>query len=325
MKAIRFHEIGEPEVLRLEDVPDPTPPPGAVLIRVRAIGINYADTRFRRGAYFVTPKFPQIPGMEVAGEIAALGDGSAGVAVGDRVMALCADAYAEYVVARPHDLYPIPDGMDFATAAALPAQGLTAHHLLGLAGRLQRGERVLVHAAAGGVGTLLVQLARLAGASQIFGTAGGPDKCALVRELGADVAIDYKSENFAERVNQASAGAGADVILEMLGGAEVMKKNLACLAAFGRLVVYGAASGDLRATLLPVSLMPKNQSVIGYYLTPLTRRRELCAPALAEVAAHVVAGRVRVVIGARLPLRDAAEAHRRMESRGSTGKLVLEP
>jgi len=325
MKAIRFRELGEPDVLRLEEVPDPTIGPGMVLVRVHAAGVNYADTRFRRGTYFQQPRMPQIPGMEAAGEIAAMGISIKGLKVGDRVMVLAADAYAEYLIAKPHDLYPIPDGMDYATAAALPVQALTAHHLLGLAGRLQEHERVLVHAAAGGVGTLAVQLAKLKRAGQIIATAGGADKVKLAQELGADVGIDYKSEDFAARIAEVTKGEGVDLILEMLGGQEAHKKNMASLGAFGRLVIYGAASGDLKAQLSPIALMAKNQSVIGYYLTPILRQRELCAPALAEVAEHVVAGRVRVIIGGKFKLADAAEAHRQLEARATTGKIILEP
>jgi NADPH2:quinone reductase len=326
MRAIRFRSLGEPEVLALDDdVPDPAPPPGGVVVRVRAAGVNFADTRFRRGAYFLQPRFPQIPGMELAGEVVALGAGVTDLAVGDRVMGFVVNAYAELVAALADQLYPIPDGLDFATAAALPVQGLTAHHVLHLAGRLAPGERVLVHAAAGGVGTLAIQLAKRAGAAQIVATAGSADKLALARELGADVAIDYTTEDVVARVKAATGGALCDVVLEMLGGTAALERNLRCLAPFGRMVVYGAATGDTHGTIEPVGLMAKNHSVIGYYLTPIVRRRELCAPPLAELAAHVAAGRIRVVIGARLGLADAAEAHRRMETRQTIGKIVLEP
>jgi NADPH2:quinone reductase len=326
MRAIRFRSIGEPEVLSYdEEVPEPTPPPGGVVVRVRAAGVNFADTRFRRGTYFQRPRFPQIPGMELAGEVVALGDGASGVAVGDRVMGFGQGSYAELAPALAAELYPIPDGLDFATAAALPVQGLTAHHLLGLAGRLAPGERVLVHAAAGGVGTLAVQLARRLGAAQVLATAGSADKLALARELGADVAIDYTTEDVFERVKAATGGALCDLVLEMLGGTAALERNLRCLGPFGRMVVFGAATGDIHGTVEPIALMPKNQSVIGYYLTPLVRRRDLCAPPLAALAGDVAAGRIRVVIGARLPLGQAIEAHRRMEARGTVGKIILEP
>ncbi len=325
MKAIRFHATGEVDVLRFEEVPDPKAGPGEFVVRVRAIGVNFADTRFRRGEYFIRPVFPQVPGMECAGEIVALGEGASGFAVGDRVMALGANAYAEQLVCKPTDLYPMPAGISFEDAAALPVQGLTAHHVLALSGRMARGERVLVHAAAGGVGTLAVQLAKARGAVQVVATAGSDEKLALARSLGADVAVSYKDEAWAARVKEATGGAGIDVLLEMLGGTDALRKNLSLLAPFGRMVVFGAASGDTHGQIEPVALMAKNLSVTGYYLTPLVRRRDLCAPPLAEMAAEVAAGKLRIVIGARYPLADAAEAHRAMEARRTTGKIVLVP
>lgn len=324
MRAVRFHTVGGPEVLRCEDVEEPTLSAGKVLVRVRAAGVNFADTRFRLGQYFVRPVFPQVVGMEAAGEVEAVGDGVTDVRVGDRVMVLGANAYADKMLARPAQLYRMPDGLDFERAAALPVQGLTAHHCLGLMGRLQRAESVLVHAAAGGVGVFAVQIARAMGASKVFGTASSEDKRAFVRSLGADDAFDYGNGDYATRVREATDGRGVDVLLEMLGGTETYKRNLACLAPMGRMIVYGAASGDTRGTFEPIGLMHKNITIAGYYLTPMLERQELCRPALEELAQWVVDGRVRVSVE-RFALSDAAEAHRRMESRGSTGKLVLCP
>jgi NADPH2:quinone reductase len=324
MRAIRFHSVGGPEVLQLDEVDDPAVSAGKVVVRVRAAGVNFADTRFRLGQYFVRPSFPQVAGMEAAGEVEAVGDGVEGVSVGDRVMVLGANAYAEKMVARPSQLFAMPAGLDFAQAAALPVQGLTAHHCLSLMGRMSAGETVLVHAAAGGVGVLAVQLARALGASKVFGTASSEEKRAMVRSLGADDAFDYGNGDYATRVREATGGRGVDVLLEMLGGTEAYKRNLACMASMGRMIVYGAASGDTRGTFEPIGLMHKNLTVAGYYLTPLLERPELCRPALSEVARLVVEGRVRVAIE-RFALKDAAEAHRRMESRGSVGKLVLIP
>jgi NADPH2:quinone reductase len=323
MHAIRFHALGGPEVLSYEDVDDPTPGEGEVLVRVRAIGLNYADTMFRRGEYFVRPAFPQIPGMECAGEVIALGPGASGIAVGDRVMCLAANAYAEKLVCKPRDLFPMPDGLAFEQAAALPVQALTAHHVLHLCARVSKGERVLVHAGAGGVGTFAIQLAKRAGASMVIATVGSPEKMELVKSLGADVAINYREEAFHTRVREVTSGAGVDVILEMLGGTEAYKRNLASLAPLGRMVVFGSASGETRGAIEPIGLMAKNQSVIGYYLTPLLKRRELCAPPLDDVARLVASGDVRVVIGKQFPLRDAAEAQRALESRATVGKVVL--
>jgi len=322
MRAIRFHALGGPEVLAPEDAPEPTPKPGQVKIAVRAVGLNYADTMFTKGQYFVRPTFPAIPGLEAAGEVVALGEGVTSLRVGDRVMALGAGSYAEYMVAPAHYVYPLPAGLSYEVAAALPIQGLTAHHVLSLAGRLSPGEAVLVHAAAGGVGSLAVQLARRMGASFIVGTVGSTAKEELVRGLGADLVVNYRESDFATRIRN-DIKRGVDVALEMLGGSESYKRTLACLAPLGRMVVFGAATGDVRGTIEPVGLMPKNLSVIGYYLTALLEQRHLCEGPLAELSRMALSGELRVIIGKTYRLEEAAAAHRDLAGRSSTGKLVL--
>jgi len=321
MKAVQFHRVGGPEVLALEDVADPAPAAGEVLVRVRAAGVNYADVHFRKGEYFVKPRFPDVPGMEAAGVVEAVGAGVTVAKVGDRVMALHARAYAERMVAPEARVYPMPDGLSFEDAASLPVQGLTAMHVLGAFGRLAKGERVVVHAAAGGVGSLAVQLAKRMGAS-VVGTTSHASKLDAIRALGADHAICTKDADFVHAVR---ALGGADLVLEMVGGTETYKRNLACLNPFGRMVVYGAAGGELRGTLEPVGLMTKNLTVSGYYLTRIIDRRELCAPQMAELAQAVVAGEVRVLRGATFPLAEAADAHRALEAGGTVGKVVLVP
>lgn len=323
MRAVCFHKLGGPEVLQLEEVPDPTPAPGEAVLAVRAVGVNWADTHFRNGSYFIKAQFPQTMGMEAAGEIVALGEGTEGLRVGDRVMALGANAYADKMVVKPAYCYPIHRELDYVRAAALPVQGITAHHVLSLCGRLAKGESVLVHAAAGGVGTLAIQLARSMGASKVIGTASG-DKQKLVRELGAE-AIDARAPDWAEQVKNLTERKGVDVILEMIGGTDHYRKNLSVLAHLGRMVVYGAASNDMKGTIDAVPLMGKNQSVIGYYMTSLLRRRDLCAPALDDLQERVVRGEVKVIIGREAKLDEAADVHREMESRATTGKLVLLP
>ncbi len=325
MRAIRFHELGGPEVLRLEQVPEPEPRAGQVVIEIHAAGVNFADTRRRLGTYLEPSPLPFSPGSEVAGTIARLGPGVIGWTVGDRVMAtVIGGGYAEYVSVAASALMRIPEGMDFVQAAAFPVQGLTAYHLLRTSGRLRAGESVLIHAAAGGVGTLAVQLARLLGAGTIYATASSEDKLALARSLGADVAIDYTREDFAERV-QAHARehgqGGVDVILEAVGG-EVFEKSLRCLAPFGRLVTFGAASGQL-PELSPVRLMRRCQEVIGFYLPPVLMRPDLLVPSLRDLTAYLASGTLRLIVGQTLPLEQAAEAHRRLEARQTTGKVVL--
>ncbi|MGZ3418252.1 MAG: quinone oxidoreductase family protein [Polyangiales bacterium] len=313
MRAIRFHRIGGPEVLTLEEVPEPTPGPDDVLIDIKAIGVNYADTHFRKGEYFIRPVFPQIPGMEAAGEI---------VGTGERVMVFGANSYAERMIARRSHVYPIPEGLDFVRAAALPVQGLTAHHVLSLFGRLAKGETVLVQAAGGGVGTLAIQIARSMGA-QVIGLAS-PSKLELVKKLGAE-AIDATSNDWVQQVKQLTNNRGVDVLLEMTGGTEQYKRNLAVLAPLGRMVVYGGASGDMRGTIEPVGLLNKNNTVSGYYMPGLLKNRELCAPALDDLAHRVISADVQIVIGGTLPLTDAAQVHRDMEARKTQGKMILVP
>ncbi len=324
MRAIRFHQLGGPEVLRYEEAPDPIPGRSEVLIRVRAAGVNYADTMFTQGRYFLRPEFPQIPGLEVAGDIVTVGEGVSGFAPGDRVMAPLAKAggYAELAVAPAHHVTPIPDGFDWVQAAAIPVQAVTADHVLFLAGRLQPGETVVVHAAAGGMGVMLVQMAKLAGA-RVIGTASTEEKRALARSLGADVVIDYTKPDWPQEVREATGGRGADVICEMVGG-EVFSQSLGCLAPLGRLVVFGVA-GPQMPSLNPAVLMRQNQTVVGYYLTTAMERADLMAPTHERIRSALAAGKLRIVIGETAPLAEAAEVHRRMVARQTTGKLVLLP
>jgi NADPH2:quinone reductase len=321
MRAVRFHRIGSPNVLVCEDAPDPVPRSNEIRVRVRAAGINYADVHFRKGEYFIKPSLPDIPGLEAAGEIDAIGEGVTGFAIGDRVMVTGPHSYAELMVLPAVRAYPIPGSLSWEMAASLPVQGLTAMHVLAWRARFQKGEKVLVHAAAGGVGSLAVQIARNMGASLVIGTSSS-EKLGTLKELGVDVAIDRKAGDFLQAVKRA-APSGVDVILEMSGGTDAYKRNLACLAHGGRMVVYGAASGDVRGTVEPIGLMAKNLSVMGYYLTALIDRREMCAPVIEQLIADVESSRVRVLRGPTFPLDQAAEAHRVLESGSSIGKLVL--
>ena len=320
MRAIRFHKTGAPDVLVLEEVPDPIPARGEVRVAVRAIGVNFADTHFRKGEYFVKPQLPDVPGMEAAGVIDAVGEGVIDRAVGDRVAILGARAYAERVVAPARATYRMPEGLSFEDAAALPVQGLTAVLALERSARFERGESVLVHAAAGGVGSLAVQIAKLRGAKVVIGATGSESKLSVIRELGADAAV---SGDFVQSVKAAAPG-GVDVIFEMTGGSESYKRNLACLAPEGRMIVFGAASGDMRGTIEPIGLMGKNLTITGFYLTPyVAKAPEVCAAAFAELAADVASKKIRVLRDRALGLADAAEAHRLLESRKAIGKLVL--
>lgn len=321
MKAIRIHETGGPEVMHLEDVEIPIPGQGEVLIKVAAAGVNYADLAQRRGAYLTRTHTPMTMGFEVAGTIEALGPDTSAPPVGIRVMAFVEGGYADYAIAGASNIIPIPDNLDFTHAAAFAVQGLTAYQTLRESGRLQRGESVLVQAAAGGVGTLAVQLARLMGAGKVIGTASNEQKLDLVRRLGADAAINYTQDGWGEQVKKASGGRGVDVVLEVVGG-DVAHQALQCLAPFGRLVVVGAASGE-RAQFSAVQLMYKNLSVVGYWLTAWMSHPDRIAAAAQELMQYLATGNLQIIVGQTFPLAEAAEAHRAIAQRRTTGKVVL--
>lgn len=322
MKAIRFHELGGPEVLRFEDAPEPEARAGEVLVRVRFAGVNFADTMLTQGRYYLQPRFPQIPGMEVAGDVAALGEGVEGWRVGDRVMAVLPNAggYAELAVASAHHVTRLPEGFSYEEAAALPVQAVTADHVLNLSGRLRPGETVLVHSAAGGTGTFLVQLAK-AGGARVIATASGADKLDLARELGADVLLDYTDPTWPQQVLDATDGRGADVICEMVGG-DVFDGSMRCLAPFGRLVVLGQSGGP-PPNLNPLRLMRRNLTVVGYYLMTAIEEPQIMAETQQRLFAALRGGSLRVVIGGIAPLSEAGAVHRRMLARETTGKWVL--
>ncbi|MGH2344996.1 MAG: quinone oxidoreductase family protein [Chloroflexota bacterium] len=322
MKAIRIHQTGGPEILQLEEIEAPSPRAGEVLIRVAAAGINFADLTQRQGAYLVPTRVPFTPGLEVAGVIEALGPGVSGPAVGTRVAALAAGGYAEYAAASAGAVIPIPDDLDFTRAAALPLQGITAYQLLREAGRLRPGERVLVHAAAGGVGTLATQIAKIMGAGTVIGTASSPEKLALAKELGADAGINYTEDSWVEQVLAATEGAGVHIALEMVGG-RIAEQSLQCLSPFeGRMVVFGAASGRL-AEFTGRTLMERNIAIIGYWLSPWMTRPNHIARAAGDLMAYLREGRLRLIVGHTFPLAEAAAAHRAMAARQTTGKVVL--
>lgn len=323
MKAIRIHETGGPEVLRLEEVETPVPGRDEILIKIAAAGINFADLAQREGRYLTRTRVPTTLGMEVAGAVAALGPDVAAPAVGTRVAAVVSGGYAEYAVASPATIIPIPDGMSFAEGAAFPIQGLTAYQLLHDAAKLQPGERVLVHAAAGGVGTLAVQMAKLLGAGLVIGTASTAEKLALAKELGADIGVNYREDDWVEQMKEATGGEGVEVVLEMVGG-EVARKSLGCLTPFeGRMVVFGAASGA-PSTFSGPELMAKNVAVVGYWLAPYFRHPDRLAPATQALMGYLASGSLRIVVGGRYPLAEAAAAQRAMAERRTTGKVVLE-
>lgn len=327
MKAIQLTEFGGPEVLKLIDMEVPEPKGHEVLIEIQAIGVNYADTARREGQYVVDTPLPYVPGSEVAGVVKAVGEKVTSVKPGSSVVTLLgtknATGYAEYTLADERGLIAIPVGVDPQYAVALPLQGLSAYHTLKTMGRFENGETVLIHAAAGGVGTIAVQLARLWGAKTIIGTASSEEKRMLASEMGADLTVDYTKEGWEQEVLDATEGKGVDVILEMAGG-DVFKKSLKCLAPFGRLVIYGVASGE-QSRFYPSSLMEKNQSVVGFFLPQMMRKPSLYQKSLEELLNYMESGELKLTIGGVFELEKAADVHRMLQGRQTKGKLILTP
>ncbi|MGE6761018.1 quinone oxidoreductase family protein [Corallococcus interemptor] len=319
MKAIRYHQLGGPEVLQWEDAPEPVPGPGQVLVRVHAAGVNFADTERRRGLYDAQVPLPRILGSEAAGVVRAVGPGVDASWVGRRVVALTKQAYAEAALAPVEQLLVLPPEVSFEEAAALLVQGLTAYHVVHTVGRVEAGQTVLIHAAAGGVGLLAVQLAKAAGA-RVIGTVSGEAKAKLARDVGADDVIRYDREDVAASVRELTGGRGVERVLDSVG-ASTWQASLDALAPFGHLVSYGNASGHPPHVEVE-SLYAKSLTVSAYWLhtpTPPEVQRKAREALLAEV----VAKRLRIVVGLTLPLSRAEEAHRQLEGRGTVGKVVL--
>ncbi len=322
MKAVRIHEPGGPEALRLEDVPDPTPGRGEALVDVAAIGINYIDVYFRTGLY--PYPMPGTLGLEAAGTVAAVGDGVTDVRAGDRVAYTnVPGAYAEKAVVPADRLVKLPDGVSFRDGAAAMLQGMTAHYLATSTYPLRNGDTCLAHAAAGGVGLLLTQIAKLRGAT-VVGTTSSADKAALAREAGADAVILYTEQDFVAETRRLTGGAGVHVVYDGVGVSTFMK-GLDCLRPRGMMVLFGQASGpvppfDLSLLNLKGSLYVTRPSLGVYVAT----REELVARA-GDVLGWIAAGKLRLRIEHEFPLAQAADAHRALEGRRTTGKVLLRP
>ncbi|WP_026674651.1 quinone oxidoreductase family protein [Alkalihalobacterium bogoriense] len=327
MKAIQLSQYGGPEVLKLVELDVPAPKENEVLLEIKAIGVNYADTARREGQYVIPTPLPFVPGAEVAGIVTAVGEQVKKTKVGDKVVTLLsskrATGYAEYTVAHESGLIPVPENVSFEQACALPLQGLSAYHILKTMGRLEKDETVLIHAAAGGVGSLAVQLAKHFGAGNIIATASTEEKRSVAKQLGADVTVNYTEENWYERVLEATEGKGVDVALEMAGG-RIFNDTLLCLAPFGRVVIYGVASGE-QSRFYPSSLMAKNQSVIGFFLPQMMRKPALFQQSLVELLKLVGTGKLKLTIGGTYPLEEASQVHELLQGRKTIGKLILQP
>ncbi|MCW2869644.1 NAD(P)H-quinone oxidoreductase [Actinacidiphila oryziradicis] len=323
MYAITISEPGGPEALVWAEVPDPVPGEGEVLVDVAASAVNRADLLQRQGYYDPPPGASPYPGLECSGRIAALGPGVTGWSVGDEVCALLAGGgYAERVVVPAGQLLPVPKGVDLISAAALPEVAATVWSNVFDVAHLRSGETLLVHGGASGIGTFATQLAKAFGA-RVAVTAGGPEKLARCRELGADIAINYREEDFVEAVRAATDGAGADVVLDIIG-AKYLERNVEVLAISGRLVVIGL-QGGAKAELNLGKLLAKRALIAATSLRgrPVEEKAAILAAVREHVWPLVEAGAVRPVVDRVLPLRDAAQAHRVVEESGHFGKVVL--
>lgn len=321
MKAIRVHEQGSPDVMRYEDVPDPTPGPGQVLVKQSLVGVNFADIYNRSGLYKIN--LPYTPGGEGSGTITAIGEGVTNVKVGDLVAyGGAAGAYAELTVGSASSMIKLPPDVDPALAMACLMQGNTAYALAYAVYPIKPGDRVLIHAAAGGVGSLLVQMAKRLGA-YVFATVSTDEKAAYVRELGADEVINYSTENFAEAVKKSTSGQGVQAVYDAVG-VTTWEGSLDCLAPRGFMLAYGQSAGPVPPFTLDV-LRSKTIFVTrpggGSYPTDavsLERRRT-------DLFDWLKAGELKVHIHGKYPLKDAAVAHRALEGRETIGKVLLVP
>ena len=315
MRAIHLTEFGGPEKLVVSEQPEPIAGEGEEVLEVLAAGINYADTHQTEDSYLAKQTLPLIPGSEV---VVRGSDGS-------RLLGFVSGGgYAERIAVNPTRLFPIPDGVSNADALTTLVQGATAWHLLRTSAHLSEGESVVVHAGAGGVGTVAIQLAKKWGAGRVIATASSADKRALALELGADAAVDSTTDELAAALTEANGGRGVDIVLEMTGG-RVFDQSLRALAPLGRLAVFGMAGRVPPHDVAPGMLMARSTAVIGFWLVHIVQRPALLAAAVTDLLGMLDRGELRAVIGESYSLETAADAHRALLDRSSTGKLILVP
>lgn len=313
MKAVQIQEFGGPEKLQVVEVPDPVAADGEVLVEVARSGINFADTHATRNDYLAEQSLPLIPGAEVSGRTPD----------GRRVAALLGSGgYAEKVAVPEQLLVPIPDEVDDEAAAALLLQGLTAMALVQRCARIEAGEALVVEAAAGGTGSLAVQLGKRAGA-KVIGLASSEEKRALVERLGADATVDSRAEELGAAIREANGGARVDAVLHMSGG-DAFDQELGVLAPLGRIVVFGIASREQR-DVSTAALLRGSKTVVGFWLAHLLMRPDLLTPMIGELLSIAAGGEIEVTIGEVYPLSEAARAHEDLIARRTSGKLLLDP
>ncbi len=323
MRAITIPEPGGPEALVWADVPDPQPADGEVLVEVVASAVNRADLLQRQGFYDPPPGSSPYPGLECAGRIAEVGPGVSGWAVGDEVCALLSGGgYAEKVAVPAGQVLPVPPGLDLIQAAALPEVACTVWSNVFMIAHLRPGETLLVHGGASGIGTMAIQLAKAVGA-RVAVTAGGPEKLARCAELGADILIDYREQDFVQEIRKATDGKGADVILDIIG-AKYLQKNVKALAVSGRLAIIGM-QGGVKAELNLAALLSKRAAITatGLRARPLNEKAAIVAAVREHVWPLIGNGQVRPIVDRTIPMADAAEAHRVVDASTHVGKVVL--
>jgi len=313
MKAIQILAFGGPEVMNLVDLPDPIAGAGEVVLDVTAIGINYADTHQTENSYLSPQTLPMIPGIEVVG-----------THDGKRFLASTSSGgYAQRAVVDLASLIPIPDAISDQEALCMLVQGTTAWHLLKTMGHLEKNQSVVVHAAAGGVGTIAIQLAKMWGA-KVIAVTSSDSKGELAKSLGADVLVDAKAEELGKAIREANGGRGVDLILEMVGG-KTFDQSLLALGTFGKLITFGMASRTAPTPIHPGALMHGSKTISGFWLANCFGKKELLNDVIEELFQLIIAGKLKPVIGATFPLSQAAAAHKSMLARESIGKIALNP
>ena len=325
MKAMQIARTGGPEVLTLVDIEAPNPRVGELLVKVDAASVNFADTVRRRGAFYPAPtRLPIVLGSEICGTVVSVGDGVTGWQPGSRLIGLLDHGgYAEYVIVEARSAISIPEDTDSSIAAAIFVQGMTALLVLDDVGGPVTGRNVLVEGAAGGVGGLAVQIARLLGARHVIGAVSSPDKGELARELGATGTVNYTEPGWEEAARALTNNEGFDLILHVQGG-EALARELALLRPSGRIVAYGAASNE-PMLVDAAHMLGGNLGVCGFYLGAHLADAERMKRQFSRLMGWVESGRITVPIGGCFPLAEAARAHALLESRQSTGKLILKP
>jgi NADPH2:quinone reductase len=314
MRAVKITEFGGPEVLNVVDLPDPVPAEGQLLVEVSRAGVNYADTHHVENSYLAPATLPLVPGAEVVGTVD-----------GRRVLAIVGSGgYAERAAAFPQTVFDLPSTVDDVTALALAIQGTTAWLLLRRSVHLAPDESVVVHAAAGGVGSLAVQLAKAWGAGRVIATASTPEKRALAQELGADVAVDSNAADMTAALREANGGRRVDVVLDMTGGS-VTDASIAALAPFGRLAFYGMANRTPPTPVSPAGLLAHSTTVAGMWLVHALGVPGLLQSALSDLYGLVEAGTLRAIPGGDYPLSEVRQAHEDLRARRTVGKIVLDP